>query len=106
MQFPSHFEVQLSLPNPGARLKVGLRGDVSVTVPDGPRCVVLPTYNGARKEANLTPLLALLLQRFGIPVVVHGLLEGFGRVTSALIFRELGVMPATSSTQAQAQLDE
>ncbi len=70
------------------------------------RPVVLPTYNGARKEANLTPLLALLLQRFGIPVVVHGLLEGFGRVTSALIFRELGVMPATSSTQAQAQLDE
>ena len=70
------------------------------------RPVVLPTYNGARKEANLTPLLALLLQRFGIPVVVHGLLEGFGRVTSGLIFRELGIMPATSSTQAQAQLDE
>ncbi len=70
------------------------------------RPVVLPTYNGARKEANLTPLLALLLQRFGIPVVVHGLLEGFGRVTSALIFRELGIMPANSSTQAQAQLDE
>ena len=37
VQFPSHFEVQLSLPNPGAKLKVGLRGDVSVTVPDGPR---------------------------------------------------------------------
>lgn len=70
------------------------------------RPVVLPTYNGARKEANLTPLLALLLQRFGVPVLVHGLIEGFGRVTSGLIFRELGIMPAASATQAQAALAE
>ena len=70
------------------------------------RPVVLPTYNGGRKEANLTPLLALLLQRFGVPVLVHGLLEGFGRVTSALIFRELGVMPLSSATQTQAVLEE
>jgi anthranilate phosphoribosyltransferase len=69
------------------------------------RPVVLPTYNGARKEANLTPLLALMLQRFGIPVLVHGLLEGFGRVTSGHVFRELGIMPTTSLTQAQATLD-
>lgn len=70
------------------------------------RPVSLPTYNGARKEANLTPLLALLLQRFGVPVLVHGLLEGFGRVTSAQIFRELGVMPVASTTQAQIALEE
>lgn len=68
------------------------------------RPVVLPTYNGARKEANLTPLLAMLLQRFGVPVLVHGLLEGFGRVTSGLIFRELGIMPLASTAQAQAAL--
>lgn len=70
------------------------------------RPVVLPTYNGGRKEANLTPLLALLLQRYGVPVLVHGLLEGFGRVTSALIFRELGVMPLSSVTQTQTVLEE
>ncbi|AXS79218.1 DNA-binding protein YbiB [Dechloromonas sp. HYN0024] len=70
------------------------------------RPVVLPTYNGARKEANLTPLLALLLQRFGVPVLVHGLLEGFGRVTTAHIFRELGVMPVSSTTQAQIAIEE
>ncbi len=69
------------------------------------RPVVLPTYNGARKEANLTPLLALLLQRFGVPVLVHGLLEGFGRITTGLIFRELGIMPLASATQAQTMLD-
>lgn len=68
------------------------------------RPVVLPSYNGARKEANLTPLLALLLQRFGVPVLVHGLLEGFGRITSGHIFRELGIMPAATSSQAQAML--
>lgn len=68
------------------------------------RPVVLPSYNGARKSANLTPLLALLLRRFGVPVLVHGLLEGFGRVTSAHIFRELGIMPVASLDEAQRQI--
>jgi anthranilate phosphoribosyltransferase len=70
------------------------------------RPVVLPTYSGAHAEANLTPLLALLLQRFGVPVLVHGLLEGLGRVTTGLIFRELGIMPMASAAQAQARLEE
>jgi len=71
-----------------------------------PRPVVIPSYNGARKGANLTPLLAMLLQRFGIPVLVHGLLEGFGRVTSGHVFRELGIMPAATQQQVQQALDE
>jgi anthranilate phosphoribosyltransferase len=70
------------------------------------RPVVLPSYNGARRSANLTPLLALLLQRFGVPVLVHGLLESFGRVSSAQVFRELGVMPAANLQQAQQELDQ
>ncbi|HJW24107.1 MAG TPA: DNA-binding protein YbiB [Rhodocyclaceae bacterium] len=70
------------------------------------RPVVLPSYNGARKGANLTPLLALLLKRFGVPVVVHGLLEGYGRVTSGHIFRELGILPGATLTQAQGALEE
>jgi len=79
----------------------------ALKVPAG-RCrpVVLPTYNGSRKEANLTPLLALLLKRMGVPVLVHGLIEGFGRVTTAQVLRELGVMPCITPTQAQAALDE
>ena len=36
-----------------------------------PLPVVIPSYNGARKQANLTPLLALLLVKLGFPVVVH-----------------------------------
>ena len=70
------------------------------------RPIIIPTYNGARKGVNLTPLLAMLVSRFGIPVVVHGLIEGFGRVTTAQIFREFGLMPATSLSQAQQVLDE
>lgn len=70
------------------------------------RPLVIPSYNGARKGANLTPLLALLLQRFNIPVVVHGLLEGYGRVTTAQVFRELGVMPCTTVATAQQTLNE
>jgi anthranilate phosphoribosyltransferase len=70
------------------------------------RPVVLPSYNGARKGANLTPLLALLLKRFGVPVLVHGLLEGYGRVTTGHIFRELGIMPSTTLNQAQGALAE
>jgi anthranilate phosphoribosyltransferase len=34
--------------------------------------VVIPSYNGARKLALLTPLLALLLAREGLGVLVHG----------------------------------
>ena len=70
------------------------------------RPVVVPSYNGARKGVNLTPLLAFLLKRYGIPVLVHGLIEGYGRVTSAQIFREFGLMPSASILQAQQMLDE
>jgi anthranilate phosphoribosyltransferase len=70
------------------------------------RPIVIPSYNGARKSPNLTPLLAMLLQRFGVPVLVHGLLEGYGRVTSGHIFRELGIQPCTSASAAQQAIDE
>jgi len=60
---------------------------------DMPMPIVIPSYNGARKQANLTPLLALLLAREGVPVLVHGVSQDPGRVTSAEIFKELGVSP-------------
>ena len=53
--------------------------------------VVLPSYNGARKLPNLTPLLALLLAQEGAQVLVHGPLADPNRVTSAAIFRDLGL---------------
>ena len=69
------------------------------------RPVVIPTYNGARKEGNLTPLLALLLQRFGVPVLLHGLIEGYARVSTAQILREFGILPCLHHAQAQQSMD-
>jgi anthranilate phosphoribosyltransferase len=59
--------------------------------------VLIPSYNGSRKLANLTPLLALLLAREGVPVLVHGVRQDPGRVTTAEIFAEMGI-GATGST--------
>ena len=63
--------------------------------------VVIPSYNGARRAANLTPLLALLLAREGVPVLVHGVLQDAARVTSAEIFAALGIVPTLSSNAIQ-----
>ncbi|WP_211464183.1 DNA-binding protein YbiB [Collimonas silvisoli] len=63
--------------------------------------VVIPSYNGARHMANLTPLLAMLLAREGVPVLLHGVLTDPGRVTSAEIFQALGQPICTSIEQAQ-----
>ncbi|GKW06863.1 DNA-binding protein YbiB [Pectobacterium carotovorum] len=77
-----------------------------LTPPAGfPMPIVVPSYNGARKQANLTPLLALLLAKLGFPVVVHGVSEDPTRVTSAEILRNLGVTIAESAEQAQQELD-
>lgn len=66
----------------------------NLTLPtDMPMPIVIPSYNGARKQANLTPLLAILLAREGVPVLVHGVSQDPGRVTSAEIFQELGITP-------------
>ena len=75
---------------------------------DRPRPIVLPTYNGARRLPNLTALLALLLKRYGVPVLLHGMADQggtFGRVTTAAILRELGIEPATSVVDADRRLD-
>ena len=66
--------------------------------------VIIPSYNGARKMPNLTPLLAMLLAREGLPVLVHGVLQDFGRVTTAEIFTALGWPLAASVDAAQATL--
>lgn len=72
---------------------------------DEARPVVLPAYGASREQHNLAPLLALLLQRLGVPVLVHGSLEGRGRAATAYVLRELGVMPCMTLAGAQAALD-
>ncbi|OWW19866.1 DNA-binding protein YbiB [Noviherbaspirillum denitrificans] len=62
--------------------------------------VVVPSYNGSRQMPNLTPLLAMLLAQRGVPVLIHGVTEDPGRVTTAEILRELGFAFARSVDEA------
>ncbi|GMU73468.1 MAG: hypothetical protein AMXMBFR42_29220 [Burkholderiales bacterium] len=90
--------------------------------PELPRPVVLPSYGGARRGANLTPLLALLLARYGVPVLVHGVdtREGdadgdedatgrapgdsAGVVSSAQVFAALGIVSCRSASEVESRL--
>lgn len=60
--------------------------------------VVLPSYNGSRKLPVLTPLLALLLAREGLPVVLHGTATESSRVSAQNVLLALGV-PAQSAIE-------
>lgn len=70
-----------------------------------PMPVVIPSYNGARKQANLTPLLAMLLHKLGFPVLVHGVSHDPTRVLTETIFTLLGIESTLHAGQAQAKLD-
>lgn len=70
-----------------------------------PLPAVIPTYNGARRQGNLTPLLALVLQRLGLPVLVQGITKDAKRVTTAEVFAALGIAACASAAEAQARLD-
>src|SRR3954470_7717170 len=53
--------------------------------------VVLPSYNGARKLPVLTPLLALLLAREGLPVLLHGTATEATRVLASNVLAALDI---------------
>jgi len=79
----------------------------TIAAPTTPyRTVILPSYHGVRQTMHLTPLLALLLKSFGIPVLIHGVLDGGGGTAAAYIFRELGVLPCSNVAQVNARLSE
>lgn len=77
---------------------------VQLTVPDGPRCVVLPTYNGARRQSNLMPLVAMLLAREGVPVLIQGRHDFDTRVSPFELLAALGLQPAANAEDASRQL--
>nr|WP_315429973.1 DNA-binding protein YbiB [uncultured Albidiferax sp.] len=71
-----------------ARLQLVPEGDSPV--------VVLPSYNGARKLPVLTPLLALLLAREGMPVLVHGTATESTRISAQNVLLALDIPAATA----------
>jgi anthranilate phosphoribosyltransferase len=64
--------------------------------------VIIPSYNGARLQANLTPLLACAIADTGVQVIVHGIEQDDARLTSAEVFRDLGLPALNSVDEAQA----
>ena len=58
--------------------------------------VVLPSYNGARKLPVLTPLLALLLAREGLPVLVHGTATESARIFTSDVLSALDIHALTA----------
>jgi len=68
------------------------------------RPVVIASYGGAREQPNLLALLAMMLARFGVPVLIHGALHGAGRIATAYVLRELGVMPSPNLHHARKAL--
>lgn len=66
--------------------------------------LVIPSYNGARQLPNLTPLLASLVAREGVPVLVHGVPDDPGRVTTIEVFQAMGIQLARSIAEAEEQL--
>lgn len=102
----------LNRDDPGLEAWLGMQAALAERLPQfsAPetryRTVVLPSYHGVRYSAHLTPLLALLLKSFGIPVLIHGVLDGGGGTAAAYVFRELGVLPCSHVAQVNTRLAE
>lgn len=76
----------------------------ALPAPPGPRTVLLPSFNGARKQANLMPLVALLLAREGVPVLVFGRHDFDSRVSPFELLDALGLPASASLDEAGARL--
>jgi anthranilate phosphoribosyltransferase len=59
----------------------------------GKPVVVLPSYNGARRLPVLTPLLAGLVARRGLPVLIHGTATESSRVFVREVLHAMDVQP-------------
>lgn len=74
--------------------------------PELPHTVVIPSYNGARRQANCTPLLALLLNKLGLNVFLHSIHRDPTRITTVDIFDAMGIHPASDTPRALQQLQD
>jgi len=77
------------------------------SLPDNsPRLVVIPSYNGARRQPNLMPLLALRLAHSGVPVLIHGRYDFDTRINPSGLMSALGIATANSVEHAENLLVE
>lgn len=66
--------------------------------------VVLPSYNGARRQPNLLPLIALLLRDAGLPVLIHGRHDFENRENPFPLFHACGIASACSLAEVNQQI--
>jgi anthranilate phosphoribosyltransferase len=72
-----------------------------VSSASGKPVVVLPSYNGARRLPVLTPLLAGLVARRGLPVLIHGTATEASRVFVHDVLHALDVQASKSAPTLQ-----
>jgi anthranilate phosphoribosyltransferase len=84
---------------------VNRRGGFLIATDVSKPVVVIPSYNGARLQANLTPLLACVLADAGVQVIVHGVEQDNQRTTSAEIFAHLGLAPVQNVGEVASHLE-
>ena len=72
-----------------------------VTAASGKPIVVLPSYNGARRLPALTPLLAALVARKGLPVVIHGTATESSRVFVRDVLHAMDIPAAGGATSVR-----
>jgi anthranilate phosphoribosyltransferase len=68
----------------------------------GQPVVVLPSYNGARRLPVLTPLLAGLVAKHGLPVLIHGAATESSRVFVRDVLQALDIQAADSAPVLRA----
>lgn len=66
--------------------------------------VSIPAYGLMPGEALWVALAASLLRRYGVPVLIHGVLDSPCGLSSARVLRDLGVLPCASLAEADDQL--
>lgn len=76
----------------------------ALAAPPGPRTVLLPSFNGARRQANLMPLVAQLLARDGVPALIFGRHDFDSRVSPFELLDALGLPPSPSTADAERRL--
>lgn len=75
-----------------------------VVAPTAQPLVVLPTYNGTRRQPNLLPVLALMLRDAGLPVLIHGRHDFDNRENPFPLFEACGISKAASLNAVNQQL--
>jgi anthranilate phosphoribosyltransferase len=66
--------------------------------------IAIPAYGLFPGEGAVAALAAMLLRRFDMRVIVHGVLDASSGVSCARVLREMDVLPSASLAQAQEHL--